>query len=51
MRAPAGPATYEKLIVGPFGNGSGRGSEVTSTFLARRLLMVSASGPTERQPM
>jgi len=46
MRAPAGPATYEKLIDGPFGRFSGRGSDVTSTFFARRLSIVAASGPT-----
>lgn len=51
IRAPAGPATYEKLMVGPFGKGSGRGSLVTCTFLARSPLMVFASGPLDRQPM
>ena len=51
MRTPAGPSTYEKLMDGPFGSRSGRGSLVTVTPLARRPLIVSASGPSERQPM
>src|SRR5262245_42757017 len=51
MRAPAGPATYEKLIDGPFGRFSGLGSLVTSTPLALRSAIVLLRSPVERQPM
>src|SRR5262249_55789220 len=51
IRAPEGPATYEKLMVGPFGSGSGRGSLVTVTPLPLRPSIVSFSGPVDRQPM
>ena len=49
--APTGPATQEKLMVGPFGSRSGLGSVSTVTPLPRRSSIVFASAPVERQPM